>query len=377
MTNESIVVVGGGGSGTAAMVHTVKRAVETGRSDITIHWVEMSGELCSGLAYGTRNVNHILNMQTSTLSINPGDKFEFLTFSVSRHFADPKEERCTAFQPRRHMTPYLEHRYAQAKAQANDFGIDLREHRAQVIDIAAESGGCVLTFASGQTLKVSRCILAIGNQPATSYGEFAGDPNYINHIWPEERLDVLDPKATVGVIGTSLSAIDLGISLEARGHEGKLIMASRSGVFPQVRADFIPGFQPQFLTPVHLERLRKIAGKRLSLSRLGALWEEECIAAGVSLERINLEQEFERYNPIEALREQVRHATVRDARFTVIQGVSEQAEHIWHAMRPAAQVEFQRRYAALWGAVAYPCPQVNGKRLLKGWLDGAARPARP
>jgi hydroxyacylglutathione hydrolase len=49
----------------------------------------------------------------------------------------------------------------------------------------------------------------------------------------------LDPEATVALIGTGLTSVDVVLRLREHGHRGKIIAASRHGIFPNRHDDYI------------------------------------------------------------------------------------------------------------------------------------------
>jgi hydroxyacylglutathione hydrolase len=50
----------------------------------------------------------------------------------------------------------------------------------------------------------------------------------------------LDPEATVALIGTGLTGVDVVLRLRELGHRGRIIAASRHGIFPNRHEDYAP-----------------------------------------------------------------------------------------------------------------------------------------
>lgn len=63
-----------------------------------------------------------------------------------------------------------------------------------------------------------------------------GFQGYVANPYPtRERLREIPLDAAVGIVGSGLTAVDVAVSLKARGHSGPVRLYSRSGVLPLVR----------------------------------------------------------------------------------------------------------------------------------------------
>jgi uncharacterized NAD(P)/FAD-binding protein YdhS len=102
----------------------------------------------------------------------------------------------------------------------------------------------VLRLDNGCELRADLVVLATGNfDPALLPGitKAAADSGLYRHnAWTAETYEGLDPEATVALIGAGLTGIDVVLRLRELGHRGRIIAASRHGIFPNRHDDYAP-----------------------------------------------------------------------------------------------------------------------------------------
>lgn len=76
----SIVVIGAGFTGTMTAVHLAQRA----RTPLRVTLIERSGRFARGVAYGTRQECHLLNVPAGRMSAFPDDEGHFLRWAYGR-----------------------------------------------------------------------------------------------------------------------------------------------------------------------------------------------------------------------------------------------------------------------------------------------------
>ncbi|QKW32928.1 FAD/NAD(P)-binding protein [Actinomadura sp. NAK00032] len=89
--------------------------------------------------------------------------------------------------------------------------------------------------ADGRTRTADQVVLCVGGgTPRDLYG-LAGAPGFTADPYPLERtLAGIPSGRDVAVIGGGLTAVDIVVSLAARGHTGRISLVSRSGTLPFV-----------------------------------------------------------------------------------------------------------------------------------------------
>jgi uncharacterized NAD(P)/FAD-binding protein YdhS len=214
-TRDRVLVIGGGASGCAA-------AIACRRVGRKVTVVERS-RVGRGVAYGTSDPTHLLNVPAARMSADAGDPLGFVRWWKRR---DP--DACEAgFAPRLAFGSYLEEAVAESGAEIV---------AGSAVDLAVGPKGVVVTLAGGTTLEGGDAVLALGHAPqrspcpvapgAVASGAYRDDP------WTSAPAQV-QPEASVALIGTGLTAIDVVLSLEAAGHRGPVVAISRHGLWPQ------------------------------------------------------------------------------------------------------------------------------------------------
>lgn len=222
-----IVVVGGGFCGAALAVHLLRRA----GPELRLTLVERGGRPGRGVAYGTSDPQHLLNVPAIKMSLDPDDPGAFLRFALDRGL----RARPTDLLPRALYGEYLAWSLEEeARARPGR----LRVASAEAVDV--DDGGVQL--ADGRRLPADQVVLATGHlQPRWPEGIpelVRGDPRLTRDAWEPGALDELSRDARVLVVGMGLTAVDVLLSLRGQGHRGPVLAISRGGRWPEAH---LPG----------------------------------------------------------------------------------------------------------------------------------------
>ena len=213
-----VAIVGGGASGTLVAVQLLEKA----RGPFRIALIERSGTLGRGLAYGSSEACHLLNVPAAGMSAFPDRPEDFVEWSG----AAPDH-----FVPRAVYGDYLAARLAEARAQAQP-EVSLFVVRGEVIGIQAAEGGLRLAFSDGVELVARAGVLAPGNFPSAEVA-VRGHPAYRDSPWDTDAFEGVSPGASILFLGTGLTMIDAALALDQRGHRGTMHALSRHGLLPQ------------------------------------------------------------------------------------------------------------------------------------------------
>jgi len=221
-----VAIIGGGASGVLTAINLLVRS-EDPALEVVIH--EASGILGRGIAYGTNDRRHLLNVRARHMSAFPDAPSDLLDWAIRTGRSDDPQ----GFLPRADYANYLQDRLADV---ADD---RLRVRAGQVLDVVPGADGAdgfeIVTERSRST--ASAVVLCHGNQPPrpleTDGGLLPDAPWHIANPWDLSRLRTLPGDAEVLVVGTGLTAVDTVITLLEDSADRRVTMISRSARLPK------------------------------------------------------------------------------------------------------------------------------------------------
>ncbi|MGN7127175.1 FAD/NAD(P)-binding protein [Methylorubrum thiocyanatum] len=242
-----IAVIGAGFSGTMAALQLLS-ALPPERPVLLC---ERGGSFARGLAYGTGNPAHLLNVRAANMSAFPDRPGHFEDWLSG---ADLREgvvkTPAGTFVARGHYGSYLTDLLTAAVTGPGAPRLHLVNDG--VIDLEPRGGGFLLRTEGGQTHAIAGAVLAMGNlASAAPRSRHSLDP------WAPESFGRLHPHAPVLIVGTGLTMLDAVASLRAQGFAGAILALSRRGLLPNAHAPAEPWPTPD-LTPADFASLRRL-----------------------------------------------------------------------------------------------------------------------
>lgn len=232
-----IAIIGGGLSGTLTAIQLLSNASR----DTTVYLIEQDRyKMSRGTAYSSQLAFQPLNVPAAAMGIfpeAPDDFFQWLTTHQHRYRnqltipVHPKD-----FMPRCVFGDYLNVRLQEAEAGAAK-GVKLVRLHGEAMAVKARGSRFVVEISNYDPIPVDKVVLALGNflpsqLPIPNMG-FYSSSRYIASPWSAKGLYELPADASVLLIGSSLTMVDLVGSLQARGHTGKIYVVSRHGLLPR------------------------------------------------------------------------------------------------------------------------------------------------
>lgn len=218
-----VLIIGGGFSGTMLAA----RLAEQGRSSVVI---EATDKLAKGVAYGTCDDSHRLNVPASNMGALGANPKHFLEWLEQNH---PDRADGDAFLSRRLYGQYLGERFAAAQAAHPDL---INTLCGTAVAIEGQS----VLLDDGRRIEGSQIVIATGNPAPRASSDKAG-PRIIDNPWTDDALDLIGPEDDIFILGTSLTMADVVLGLVSAGWQGKAIALSRRGLMPRPH---IPGHPP-------------------------------------------------------------------------------------------------------------------------------------
>ncbi|WP_158806875.1 FAD/NAD(P)-binding protein [Beijerinckia sp. L45] len=230
-----IAVVGAGFSGLLVALHLLRH-----NPAVTVVLIERAGAFARGLAYATSEPRHLLNVRASNMSAFPDDPDHFLRWLSLHGPADAKPQ---AFVPRHLFGTYLQTLLAATLATEDGAG-RLRIVPDDAIALVDQPGCLGVRLAMGRVIDVDHVVLATGNLPPRDLpgldAAVLASPAYIRDPWGADALATIGADDDVLLIGTGLTAVDVFVGLDRRGHKGHVVALSRRGLRPRAHAESGP-----------------------------------------------------------------------------------------------------------------------------------------
>lgn len=213
-----VAIIGAGFSGTMAAVQLARRGID-------VMLVGRGPQAGRGVAYSTEDAAHLLNIPAAKMSAWPDRPDDFVDAIATTGFG-PED-----YVPRALFGHYLRRILDQS-------AVSLVEREA--VAVAWSGDAWTVRFADGRTIEAAALVLAPGNQPpdALPFARELPERLFARDPWGAAGLCAIAAAGASGgdvlAVGSGLSMIDVALSLDAAGHQGKLVAVSRRGQRPRV-----------------------------------------------------------------------------------------------------------------------------------------------
>jgi len=271
-----VAIIGAGFSGSMVAVHLV----HTLRCTREIALIEKRRRTGPGIAYGTDNPVHLLNVPAGKMSAFPEKPSHFFEW-LREHPELLGQYRLQSlteetFVPRTLFGLYLE---LLVKRCAIRSGHVHRFEREAVDVVKASDGSFQVVLAGNTTIFARKVVLALGNfppgDPVVADQRFHRSNHYLTDPWSSETLEKLSQTGDILILGSGLTALDLILSLNEMKQNGTIYVLSRHGYFPDRHARRAPYTLERFdLLRVHKVRslLRAVRNEVSLAERVNINW---------------------------------------------------------------------------------------------------------
>ncbi|MCX5125942.1 FAD/NAD(P)-binding protein [Streptomyces sp. NBC_00347] len=356
-----IAIVGAG----AAAVGLLDALAATADGPGAITVFEPSPHLWRGRPYGPDLDTVLVNAPPAVMSIRHGDFGHYAAWLGPRGTAHLDERLDRPLVPRALYGAYLTHTAETALATLQEDGWRVRIVTARVTGAARSGTGWSLRTEDGRGHEADHLALCVGGgTPPDPYG-LGGAPGFVGDPYPLARtLDGVPPGSGIAVIGSGLTAVDVVVSLAARGHTGPITLLSRSGVLPHVWQRPVE-HRPRHVTAERVAALHRQQGA-VTLDDLIGLLRAELAEAGEDFEAFAAELlAAESEEPVRRLRTQL--AAVDDSgigRRVLQETAHSVGPYAWRLLPETDRVRL-RRHFRLATSVASPMVPVNAATMLR------------
>jgi uncharacterized NAD(P)/FAD-binding protein YdhS len=238
-----VLVVGGGAAGTLVAIH-LARTARRRSTGLDLVVVDPADLLARGVAFGTPDDQHLLNVPASGMSALPEDPGHFVAWRGRQgEDAGDRPFEPWLFASRRQFAHYLHETLTDSLATAADSSsrVTLRHVRARAAGVRRSAAGAVVVTADGRELAADAVVVATG-LPGAGHAwapqQLRDSAFFVPDPWAPGALDVVrrdrsGPPAVL-LVGTGLTMVDAVLSL--RRDDRRLRAVSRSGRLPRVHA---------------------------------------------------------------------------------------------------------------------------------------------
>jgi uncharacterized NAD(P)/FAD-binding protein YdhS len=290
-TPLNIVVIGGGFTGIAFVIHAIRACPADVDLDFTI--VEPSAELGRGIAYGTSDPRHRINVPSDRMSLFAGDSTHATRWLRTHDAIDAgsSDGQGSYYVSRARYGEYVAATLDDVVAEAASH-VRVRHRRATATGVRKVESGYTVTLDDGSHLDAHRVALCFGHTPSKPPGvideQALHDPRLITHPWAPDALRAIPQDASVLLVGTGLTMADVAVTLIERGHTGRITAISRRGLRAQPHglfsdaADFLDNAAP----PASARELVRKLRQRIARDGARIGWQPAADALRFDLPRI-------------------------------------------------------------------------------------------
>ena len=240
-----LAILGGGLTGAALAIHAIRAAT----GPLVLDIVEPDDRLGRGAAYGTLDPVHRINVPSHRMSLLPEAPDHFTLWLEERGIlpdAAATDARGDHYVSRAAFGAYAAATLDRSVADAPS--VRLRHRRARAVAVGRAGRGWRVALDDGHALEADGVALCTGHAspapPCPVSAAARAHPGFVSDPWRPEALAPIGRTASVLVVGTGLSMLDVVASLDRIGHRGSLMAVSRRGLLARPQGAFPDGFDP-------------------------------------------------------------------------------------------------------------------------------------
>jgi uncharacterized NAD(P)/FAD-binding protein YdhS len=367
----TIGVVGGGAASVAFLHHLTNLIAPSVAQHIRIRLFESRPSVGPGLAYQHDVNSLLLNRAVETMSVSAGDFSTFASWMRWKaHHEDglhemTKQDLSATYLPRALFGRYLHDFFQETAtvAQRKGLAIDIVPHEVRRITRDTR----YQLVAGPDSYETDIVLLAIGNIGQRDIYRLSGHPCYLSQPYPlAPLLERLGKSKRVCILGASLTAVDVAVSLYNTNRDVEIHMVSPTGTLPYVKGRQVPHRSLRFITHDRLRALTADGTRKISLRTLGRLLRTEFRAVGTDWRELFARADNARV----LLDDEIAHADRERPWQTVLVATNDIVEDAWHALDARGQFIVLERFARPWLARRAPMPLENARLLARMLDDG-------
>lgn len=205
-----LAIVGMGISGSAVLKNLYDLNALTEEDQVDVY--EPRDTIGVGFAYQSDDLVLLMNSYSKRLSLNEANPDEFMEW-LGQHHPEYLED---DFVPRPIFGEYVNQKY---RPYLDQESVTWYHHEVTNIRINQADNFILYTDQNKQGQEYDWVFLTIGHPPYADHYDLLGKANYIHNPYPvKQKLDGINPAHKVGIIGSSLTGIDVMHYLQENYH---------------------------------------------------------------------------------------------------------------------------------------------------------------
>jgi len=223
-----VVVVGGGASGVLLACHLLRSLAE----NIGVTLIEKNPAIGRGIAYGTADPAHLLNVRAANMSAFADDPDHFWQWLQTNNLAAADSDQF-CFVSRQIYGRYIESLLLGLSWGKNR---ELRIVQGECVAVAPAPSGVTARLRDGSSISAQIVVLATGNETCQTHMS----NNLYANPWEAPAQTRISQDGHVLILGTGLTMVDYVQSLLHGGHRGPITAISRRGLLPKPHRPVVP-----------------------------------------------------------------------------------------------------------------------------------------
>ena len=235
-----LVVVGGGFTGAVLVLN----AIRTTSRPLDVVVVEPGADLGRGIAYGTDDPAHRINVPSDRMGLFDGDPS-----GATRWFYDhgilpdagSDDGQGRSYVAREAYGAFVADTLMRRLAAVAD-RVAFRHLRASARTVTPSGPGWQVGLLDGTRVHADIVALCFGHAvpslPCPIDAAARHHPKFVPDPWARHRFDAIEPDDAVLIVGTGLTMADVAVSLREKQHRGPITAVSRRGLLPRPHGAF-------------------------------------------------------------------------------------------------------------------------------------------
>ena len=350
-----IAIIGMGVAGIGALREWTREKESDPSIEITVFGDEET--FGTGAPYQKENEKLVMNQAAGTISILPENKNDFVEWLLNNNEEEPSEKHY----PREMFGDYLKDRMKDWLIQSKAEVIKESVERVQIL------ANNQLRLTSSTTIKDFDAVhLCIGGLAYKDSYQLINHPNFIVNPFPVKQTMPLIPKgATVGVLGTGLTGIDIFRYTHYNRPDLKVTFFSPSGRFKSIRgkADAI---DYRFFTKENIKSAKEKNNGFIPLETYIEWFKKEAEYQQLSLTN---NWKNNQLGSKETLKKELSNSKEIGAIQNLLHDMSPFLPEIWMALEETDKKLFFDKYNEKWDKLRSSFPVATAKELVSAWEE--------